>query len=123
MSHKLLALASLALLAHCASEADAAPAYDTWTGSDKVLHAAVGAGTGLIIYGIAEGQGFAHPRAAGFAAGCGLGIAKEAMDSRFSSKDAVVTCLGAAAGAYLGGVMVEYHRQSRITTVTYKWGF
>lgn len=94
---------------------------DKWTGGDKVLHAAVGAGVGLAVYGIAEANGASYPRLIGFSAGCGLGVAKEAMDSRFSSKDAVVTCVAAAAGAYLGGVMIEHHRKT--TTVSYNWEF
>lgn len=89
-------------------------AIDTWTGPDKPAHffggaligGAVTAGTGKPLYGLA--------------AGCGAGALKEFADrstTGFSSKDLVVTCLGAGLGAY--GVNWLITRQGGKTTVSY----
>ena len=98
-------------------------AEDKWCASDKVLHAAVGAGLGAVGTAVADANGLAHPRLTGFAVGCGVGLLKEGLDKRASSKDAIVTCLAAAGGAYLGGLAIEHDRKSRTTTVSYAWEF
>lgn len=98
-------------------------AEDKWFASDKVLHAAVGAGIGAVGTAVADANGFAYPRTIGFAAGCGVGLLKEGLDKRASSKDAIVTCLAAAGGAYLGGLAIEHDRKTRTTTVSYAWEF
>ena len=78
------------------------PAFaDKWSGEDKGLH--------LIGGGVLSATATIHwqSRMAGFAAGCGTGVAFEllapAMNGVRSSKDAVVTCLGAALGSMAGG--------------------
>ena len=127
MKHSILCAALLcALSAHATDKHPAAPkpaADDKWFASDKVLHAAVGAGLGAVGTAVADANGLAHPRLTGFAVGCGVGLLKEGLDKRASSKDAIVTCLAAAGGAYLGGLAIEHDRKSRTTTVSYAWEF
>lgn len=96
---------------------------DKWFASDKVLHAAVGAGLGAVGTAVADANGFTYPRLAGTALGCSVGLLKEGLDKRASSKDAIVTCLAAAGGAYLGGLAIEHDRKTRTTTVSYAWEF
>ena len=72
---------------------------DQWTGSDKDKHAIAG-------LAIAAAVSAATKPAYGIAAGCAVGIAKEVADRytpgrQVSGKDAAVTCLGAAVGAYV----------------------
>jgi uncharacterized protein YfiM (DUF2279 family) len=106
---------AFALTLALALTASAAHAQDTWTGPDKFLHFGGGA---LIAGAVTAGT---QSRAWGFAAGCGVGLAKEVADPVFSQKDLVVTCLGAGLGAYATGWMIE--RQGRETVVSYTWEF
>jgi uncharacterized protein YfiM (DUF2279 family) len=82
------------------------PAHaDEWTGQDKDKHALAG----LLV---ASAISAATKPAYGIAAGCAVGVAKELADRytpgrQVSYKDAAVTCLGAAVGAYVPGLMVS----------------
>jgi uncharacterized protein YfiM (DUF2279 family) len=78
---------------------------DQWTGADKDKHAIAG-------LTIAAAVSAASKPAYGIAAGCAVGIAKEAADRytpgrQASAKDAIVTCMGAAVGAYVPGLLVS----------------
>lgn len=93
--------ASLILALSACTDAQA----DSWTGRDKQMHFAAGAAIALPVTLATGSTGY------GLAAGCGVGVLKEVADKRrpghvASSKDAIVTCAGAAVGAYLGGVIV-----------------
>lgn len=71
---------------------------DSWTSEDKGYHLAGGAVLSTVSTIKWES------RAVGFAVGCGAGVAFELLAPGFKSyKDAVVTCLGAAFGAVIGG--------------------
>lgn len=88
---------------------------DSWTGSDKDKHAIAG-------LAISAAVAAATKPAYGIAAGCAVGLAKEAADRytpgrQVSAKDAAVTCLGAAVGAYVPGLLVS----SR--SIGYRWSF
>jgi VanZ family protein len=77
---------------------------DQWTGQDKDKHAIAG-------IAIAAAVSAATKPAYGIAAGCAVGVAKEVADhytpgKQVSAKDAAVTCLGAAVGAYVPGLMI-----------------
>lgn len=78
---------------------------DSWTGRDKQMHFAAGAAVALPVTLIT--RDVSH----GIVAGCAVGVAKELADKYRPShvasyRDAIVTCAGAAVGAYLGGVIV-----------------
>lgn len=92
---------SALILSLSALSANAWAGSDSWAGPDKQKHAAVGAGIGLVVSAASDSW------RAGAAAGCAVGIAKELQDGRSNAhtqsyKDAAVTCLGAAVGAYVG---------------------
>lgn len=94
-------LISATLGAFCAHGARS----DEWTGEDKKLHAIGGGAIALAMTAQAGSP------AKGFAWGCGAGVAKEAFDAmvmgQVSSKDLVVTCLAAAAGAGAGRFFIQ----------------
>lgn len=78
---------------------------DSWTGTDKDKHAIAG-------LTISAAVSAASKPAYGIAAGCAVGMAKEVYDRytpghQVSARDAIVTCLGAAAGAYVPGLLVS----------------
>jgi uncharacterized protein YfiM (DUF2279 family) len=78
---------------------------DQWTGTDKDKHAIAG-------LTIAAAVSAASRPAYGIAAGCAVGMAKEVYDRytpghQVSARDAIVTCLGAAVGAYVPGLLVS----------------
>lgn len=78
---------------------------DEWIGQDKDKHALAG----LIV---ASAVAAATKPEYGIAAGCAVGVAKELADRytpgrQVSYKDAAVTCLGAAVGAYVPGIMIS----------------
>ena len=92
---------SALILSLSALSAQAWTGSDSWTTPDKTKHLAIGAGIGLVVSAASDSW------RAGAAAGCAVGIAKELQDGRSagrtqSYKDAAVTCLGAAVGAYAG---------------------
>lgn len=109
-----VALLALALAATPALATDkpppiAAPVVDRWSGEDKEWHAIAGA-----VVGTAATVKW-QSRAVGFAAGCGTGVAFELLAPGFKSyKDAVVTCLGAAFGALIGGWHVQGQRNGLV---------
>ena len=77
---------------------------DQWTGQDKDKHAIAG-------MAIAAAVASATKPVYGIAAGCAVGVAKEVADRytpgrQVSYKDAAVTCLGSAVGAYVPGLMI-----------------
>ena len=93
--------ASLMLALSACSDAQA----DSCTGRDRQMRLAAGAAIALPVTLATGSTGY------GLAAGCGVGVAKELADRDAaghvaSYRDAVVTCAGAAVGAYLGGVIV-----------------
>lgn len=96
---------------------------DKWFASDKALHFAVGAGVGAVGTALGDHNGLTYPRLTGFAAGCAAGLVKEGLDKRASSKDAVVTCLGAATGAFLAGVAITHERETKTLRVSYSREF
>lgn len=98
---------------------------DCWNSPDKRMHLVAGVVAGYGGTLIASKIDFAagHRVAAGTAFGCAVGVGKELIDARFSSKDAIVTCLGAIAGAQLGGLLLDYNERTRTTTVSYAWKF
>lgn len=74
---------------------------ESWAGADKTLHLQAGA---IIAAPVAQVTGSWQ---AGTLAGCAVGALKEGLDTQMpghtpSYRDAVVTCLGAFAGAHLG---------------------
>jgi len=93
---------SALILSLSALSAQAWTGSDSWTTPDKTKHLAIGAGIGLVVSAASDSW------RAGAAAGCAVGIAKELQDGRSNNahtqsyKDAAVTCLGAAVGAYVG---------------------
>lgn len=94
---KLAVIAACFGLAGWLTEAKA----ESWTGADKTLHLQAGM---LIAAPVAQLTGSWQ---SGALAGCAVGLAKEAADTQMpghtpSYRDAVVTCLGAFAGAHLG---------------------
>lgn len=103
------------LLALCATQASA----DSWTGNDKKLHL----GAGLVISGLVTMH--TKDRETGFYAGVVAGAAKELIDATGagepSVKDFAVTALGAAIGAYTGGLIVS--RTQGTTTIAYTTTF
>jgi hypothetical protein len=108
-------IATLALTIIAPGAAHAAPVGDTWTGPDKALHL----GAGALIAGAVTAA--TNSRAWGFGAGCAVGVGKEVLDPTFSNRDAIVTCAGAALGAYAAGWMIE--RRGPVTVVSRTWGF
>lgn len=83
-----------------------AHAQDTWTGPDKIKHAAVsaalGAGASLIVESEAQAVGLALLP----------GLAKELHDARpggtgFSAKDMAANAIGAYLGVKLGGLIIR----------------
>lgn len=92
---------------------------DRWTGPDKVQHLAIGAGISWV--------GTLHTKdpMKGFYWGAAAGIAKELLDADGSGtcslQDAAVTVVGAAIGAYTGGLVVTYLK-GRVT-VAYATSF
>lgn len=87
----------LALITHGAAHAN------EWAGEDKMKHTfgggAIAAATTM----------YTGNQAAGFAAGCVVGLAKEVVDAtvhtRGDMRDFAVTCLGALIGSQVGGRM------------------
>lgn len=77
---------------------------DAWTGTDKDKHVIAGALVGTAV------AAYTQDRVAGAVAGAVVGAAKELYDStgrgQVSAKDLIVTAIGGAAGAYLGGFFV-----------------
>lgn len=112
-----LALCALFMCAVNTAKAAPCTAHDRWTGDDKVAHFGIGMAiaTGVTLQTRSE--------LTGFLAGTGVGVLKELADRRgrghCSLQDAVVTALGAAAGAKLGGWVI--HRSGGVTTVAYRW--
>jgi len=94
-------LAALALT--LASSAHA----DSWTGRDKTLHFLGGAAVGAAVTLATDRPAY------GIAAGAAVGLAKELYDTQHrsthtpSSKDLVVTVLGAAAGSYASWLIIR----------------
>lgn len=92
---------------------------DRWVGSDKTMHLAAGALVSVI------GTVQTGSQWQGFAIGAGVGIAKEMLDAngmgRCTFQDAAVTVLGAAIGAYTGGLILTH--SSGKTTVAYAKSF
>lgn len=87
---------------------------EKWTGEDKVLHLAAGTFISGAVTVWTEKPMW------GFAAGCGFGVIKEAADrssTGFSTKDAIVTCLGAGIGVYGGYLLIN--RSGGATRVSY----
>lgn len=82
---------------------------DTWTGQDKAKHLAVSAALGTVTGAAIEHKGWA------FAAALVPGAVKEAYDMghpathNASWRDMAANALGAAAGVYLGGVVIRQH--------------
>jgi len=83
---------------------------DSWTGPDKNLHAGAGLAIGATVT-LATGRPLY-----GFLAGSAFGVLKELSDSRHpgthdcTAQDLAVTVMGAAVGAYTGGLFVTYYR-------------
>ena len=81
---------------------------DSWRGYDKNQHLAIGAVIGMA--GTLQSGNKWH----GFAWGTGIGALKELADSggmgTCSLQDFAVTALGAAIGAQLGGVVLDFGR-------------
>ena len=98
MSHKTITMAvTLAVLGGDASAA--CTSSDSWTGSDKAAHLAVGAAIG------SGGTLILKDANRAFLLALGIGAVKEAIDSQSSSRecslqDFIAAALGAAAGAY-----------------------
>jgi uncharacterized protein YfiM (DUF2279 family) len=89
------------ILAACCATAHA----DEWTGQDKDKHLIAGLAISAAVSAATK------PRY-GIAAGCAVGVAKEVADRytpgrHVSAKDAAVTCLGAAVGAYIPGLILS----------------
>ncbi len=111
-----LAAAALALSLLTVHESRACTARDSWAGHDKTMHLAAGAaiGAGVTLY--------SRDPLIGTLAGTGVGLLKELRDSRghghCSLQDAVVTALGAAAGAY--GTRWALSRSGGTTWLTYR---
>lgn len=112
MRRPLCVLLALALAAAPAAATDKPPpvvqtpaAHEKWTGEDKTLH--LMAGAALATASTIQWQS----RAVGFGVGCGTGVAFEllapAMNGVRSAKDAIVSCLGAAFGALIGGWHID----------------
>ena len=80
---------------------------DEWTGKDKTLHFIGGAAVGAAVTIATDRRDY------GIAAGAAVGLAKELYDTQHrdkhtpSVKDFVVTVAGAAAGAYVGGLIIK----------------
>jgi putative lipoprotein len=94
MKHYLLALTLMLSGAAHAAE-------DAWTGSDKTMHFALSAGTGLAAYA------YTHSKPKAFGLAMIPGIVKEVADSQeqnnhFSGKDLAWDAVGAFAGIQLG---------------------
>lgn len=93
-----------------------AQAQDTWTGSDKKMHAGVSM---LIGFG-ARHQWPNEPMKA-FGVALIPGIVKEATDDKASAKDMVANAIGAAVGVYTGGLFITYAEGK--TTIHYRTDF
>ena len=73
---------------------------DKWTGSDKNYHFGIGLVTGASVTVLSQNANY------GMAAGCAVGVAKEAYDLKKANhsatfQDLAVTCLGSVLGAQL----------------------
>jgi uncharacterized protein YfiM (DUF2279 family) len=80
---------------------------DSWTSEDKAYHLVGGAVIGAAVTLQTESKMY------GFMAGTAVGLLKEISDRRttgFSSKDLIVTSIGAALGAQAGGWMITARR-------------
>ena len=92
-----------------------AAAQDSWTGPDKVLHFGVSA-----VFGFAARNQWPDRPILAFGVAMIPGVLKEVSDrstTGFSGKDLVANALGAAAGVYVGGLLIQ--RQRGTTTVGY----
>lgn len=80
---------------------------DDWTGADKTLHFAAGAGIASAVTLATDSP------AKGFAAGVAVGLAKEVYDTQHrdrhtpSVKDFLVTAAGAGVGSWATGVVIR----------------
>lgn len=112
-------LAACALALACSTATAGCNAPDSWRGSDKNLHFALGAGIATVAT-MHTGDPWT-----GFAVGAAAGVTKEALDAagmgQCSGKDLAVTLAGAAVGAWTGHLIVT--RVQGRTTVAYVGSF
>lgn len=88
---------------------------EEWDSADKFKHYEAGRAISML----ATTQ-LSKPKA--FAFGAAVGAAKEMVDtSGFREKDAVVTLVGAWAGAYAPGLAIR--KRGAVTSVSYTWSF
>lgn len=78
-----------------------AHAQDSWSGSDKRMHAGVSA-----LIGIGTRQVWRDEPLKAWGVALIPGLIKEATDQKPSAKDMVANALGAALGVYTGGLFV-----------------
>lgn len=78
-----------------------AHAQDTWSGSDKKMHAGLSA-----LIGIGTRQVWRDEPLKAWGVALIPGLIKEATDTKPSAKDMVANALGAALGVYTGGFFV-----------------